>query len=189
MSAPWSLFGPPRASLWAFLGLLKLILEPSWAMLGSPGGPLGPKLSTFLQFFQRFWLADVGLPWSSFRICGHAWGPLRTILSLLGRFLGPPRGHLWPSWALFGDSLGVLGARLEPCWARYGLDRAPLGSSLSFFRAMLCHLEVSWELFGRHWSLTGGILGQIPRVPCGPSWGHLEACWGVSDSLYFSDAW
>ena len=133
----------------------------------------------------------LGFLGSSFRICGRPWGPLGAILSLLGRFLGPPRDHLWPSCALFGASLGVLGARLEPSWARYGPDRAPLRSSLGFFGAMLCNLEVSWELFGRHWSLPGGILGQIgvPRVPRGPSWCHLEAYWGVSDSLYFSDAW
>ena len=160
-------------------------------MLGSPGGPLGPKLSIFLQFFNVFGWPMLGFLGSSFRICGHPWGPLGAILRLLGRFLGPSRGHLWPSWALFGASLGVLGARLEPSWARYGPDRAPLGSSLGFFGAMLCHLEVSWELFGRHWSLPDCILGQIgvPRVPRGPSWGHLEAYWGVSDSLYFSDAW
>ena len=78
--------------------------------------------------------------------------------------------------------MSVLGARLEPSWASYGPDRAPLGSSLGFFGAMLCHLEVSWELFGRHWSLPGGILGQIgvSRVPRGPSWGHLEAYFGGS---------
>ena len=88
-------------------------------------------------------------------------------------------------------ALDVLGARLEPSWARYGADRAPLGSSLGLFGAMLCHLEVSWELFGRHWSLPGAILGRIgfPRVPRGRSWGHLEAYLGVSDLLYFSDAW
>ena len=102
----------------------------------------------------------LGFLGNSFRIC-----------------LGPPRGHLWPSLALFGASLGVLGARLELSWARYGPDQAPLGSSLGFLGAMLCHLEVSWELFGRHWSLPGGILGQIgvPRVPRRPSWGHLGA--------------
>ena len=175
MSAPWSLFGPPRASLWAFLGLLKLILEPSWAMLGSPGGPLGPKLSIFLQFFNVFGWPMLGFLGSSFRICGHPWGLLGAILSRLGRFLGPSRGHLWPFWALFGASLGVLGARLEPSWARYGPDRAPLGSSLGFFGAMLCHLEVPWELFGHHWSLPGDILGQIgvsrvpPRTFLGPA--------------------
>ena len=87
--------------------------------------------------------------------------------------------------------MSVLGARLEPSWASYGPDRAPLESSLGFLGATLCHVEVSWELFGRHWSLPGAILGQIgvPGSPRGPSWGHLEAYWGVNDLLYFSDAW
>ena len=169
------------------LGLLKLFLGPSWAMLGFLVGARGPKLSIFLQFFNVFGWPMLGFLGSSFGVCGHSWGPLGAILSLLGRFLGPPRGHLWPCWALFG-------ARLEPFWASYGPDRAPWGPLWAVLVpccAMLCHLEVSWELFGRHWSLPGAILGQIgvPRVPCGLSRGHLEACWGVSDLLYFSNAW
>ena len=156
-------------------------------MLGFLVGPRGPKLSIFLQFFNVFGWPMLGFLGSSFGVCGHSWGPLGAILSLLGRFLGPPRGHLWPCWALFGRPWGALGAILGQLRARSG----SLGSSLGGFGAMLCHLEVSWELFGRHWSLPGAILGQIgvPRVPCGLSWGHLEAYWGVRDLLYFSNAW
>ena len=134
------------------MGLLNLFLGPSWTMLDSLGISLGLKLSIFHWFFNVFGWPMLGFLGSSFGVCGHPWGPLGAILSLLGRSLGPPRGHLWPCWALFGASLGVLGARLEPSWASYGPDRAPLGSSLGFFGAMLCHLEVSGELFGRHWS-------------------------------------
>ena len=131
-------------------------------MLDSLGVSLGLKLSIFQCFFNVFGWSMLGFLGNSFGVCGHPWGPLGAILSRLGRFLGPPCGHLCPCWALFGASLAVLGAQLEPSWASYGPDRAPLGSSLGFFRAMLCHIE-------HHWSLPGGILVQtgVPRVPVG----------------------
>ena len=109
------------------------------------GSPWGQTINFPSVFFNVLGWPMLGFLESSF---GHPWGALGAILSLLGRFLGPPRGHLWPCWALFGASLGVLGARLEPSWARYWPEWAPLGSSLGFFGAMLCHLEVSWELLG-----------------------------------------
>ena len=114
LSVPKGLFGPPWASLRAILGLLNLFLGQSWAMLDSLGVSLGLKLSIFHSFFNVFGWPMLGFLGSSFGVCGHPWGPLGTILSLLGRSLGPPRGHLWPCWAPFGASLGVLGARLEP---------------------------------------------------------------------------
>ena len=139
-------------------------------MLDSLGISLGLKLSIFHWFFNVFGWPMLGFLGSSFGVCGHPWGPLGAILSRLGRFLGPPCGHLCPCWALFGASLAVLGAQLEPSWASYGPDRAPLGSSLGFFRAMLCHIEVSWELFEHHWSLPGTILVQTGPWAClGPS--------------------
>ena len=105
--------------------------------------------------------------WASLGICGHPWGCIGAILGRLALFLGPSRGQLGPCWALLGSSLGIPGSRLEPSWPSYGPDLVPLGSSLGLLGAMLCHLDVSRELFGHPWSLPGAIwchLG-VPRVP------------------------
>ena len=164
--------GPLLGPAWDFLTSFSDRLGPCWAHLGVPLGPNYQFSSSFSTFLA-------GRCWAC--VCGHPWGPLGAILSLLGRFLGPPRGHLWPCWALFGASLGVLGARLEPSWARYGPDRAPLGSSLGFFGASCAILRslgsslgvigaclvASWARLGSPGS-PAGLLGAILK-PIGGS--------------------
>ena len=96
-------------------------------------------------------------------------------------------------------NFGNVGLSLEPFWASLEFagshlgpnmgQRAPLGSSLSVFGAMLCDLEVSLELFAHCWSLPFAILGQIeiPRFPV-VTCAHLEAYFRISGLLHSSDA-
>ena len=84
--------GPPWASLGPSLGLLNLFFGPSWAMLGSLGGPLGPHH----QFSFSFSTFLAGRWWASLGVGGHPLGPLGAISGLVGLFLGPSRGHLLP---------------------------------------------------------------------------------------------
>ena len=94
-------------------------------------------------------------------------------------------GHVGFSLEPFSASLEFAGSHLGPSLGQ----RAPLGSSLGVFGAMLCDLEVSLELFAHRWSLPFAILGQIgiPRFPV-VSCAHLEAYSRVSGLLHFSDA-
>ena len=162
------------------MGHVGLTWEPPWT-----------QTINFPSVFQCFWLADVGVSWKLFShlwaSLGPSWGHLEPSWALPGAISWSSLAILGPLWSLFGRPWGALGAILGQLQGRSG----SLGSSLGGFGAMSCHLEVSWELFGRHWSLPGAILGQIGvfRIPRGPSCGHLEAYWGVSDLLYFSDAW
>ena len=94
-------------------------------------------------------------------------------------------GHVGLSLEPFWASLEFAGSHLGPNMGQ----RAPLGSSLSVFDAMLCDLDVSLELFAHPWSLPCAILGQIgiPRFPV-VSCAHLEAYLRVSGLLHSSDA-
>ena len=171
MSAPWGLFGPPWASLGPGLGLLKLFLGPSWAMLGSLGGPLEPRPSIFLHFFNVFgspMLGFLGRPWASF---GSSWGHLRACWAL-------PGAILWPSFAAIGlpwASMGIL-------WILLGPSQGLLGSSWVHLVDIFSHVGPSWEALwsylGPAWIHLGPGMGQIGR-PWRPHW-QMAMCRNLS---------
>ena len=168
MSRPWGLFGLPWAVPGPCLGLLKLFLGPSWAMLVS----LGDLLSSNHQFSFSFSMFLARRSWASLGVRGHPLCPLGAILGFAGRFLGPSRGHLGPllgSLGVHGHPSCSLGAilgipglllgpsrgHLHPYWPR-------LGSSLAIFGACL---RPSWASYGAGWAALGSSLAD------GHGWG------------------
>ena len=145
-------------------------------MLGSLKGPLGPKLSIFVQFFNVF-------GWPLLCFLGRLWASLGTSWGHLGLSWALPGAISWPAWAtlgflgkLFGRPWGPLGAILLQLWARLGYPGVLLA-----FLVPCCAISRSLvSLFGRPWSLPAATLCLLgaPGVPIVPSSGHFEAFWG-----------